>query len=76
MTSSNSSGLSDEENNLLGPPGVDEESGMTLDEFIEHVRAKGRRGLHEEYSEIKNRPPIGTFNHSRLVNVELTFASC
>ena len=48
--------------NLL-PSG--EESGMPLTEFIEHVRVKGRRGLYEEYQEIKNRPPMGTFNHSR-----------
>ena len=38
---------------------------MTLQEFIEHVRSKGRRGLYEEYSEIKNRPPQGTFHHAR-----------
>ena len=42
-----------------------ETSGMTLSEFIEHVRSKGRQGLYEEYSEIKNRPPMGTFHHSR-----------
>eukprot|EP00095_Tigriopus_kingsejongensis_P005701 snap_masked-scaffold810_size94089-processed-gene-0.1 protein:Tk05701 transcript:snap_masked-scaffold810_size94089-processed-gene-0.1-mRNA-1 annotation:"low quality protein: tyrosine-protein phosphatase non-receptor type 9-like" len=39
--------------------------GLTLPEFIEHVRLKGRRGLYEEYSEIKNRPPNGTFHHAR-----------
>ncbi len=43
----------------------DETQGMTLQEFIEHVRSKGRRGLYEEYSEIKNRPPQGTFHHAR-----------
>ena len=26
---------------------------------------KGRRGLHEEYAEIKARAPSGTFNHAR-----------
>jgi len=44
-------------------PEVD--AGMTLSEFIEHVRSKGRRGLYEEYAEIKTRPPSGTFNHAR-----------
>ena len=28
-------------------------SGMSLLEFIEHTRSKGRRGLYEEYAEIK-----------------------
>ena len=40
-------------------------TGMSLDEFIEHVRVKGRRGLHDEYAEIKARAPSGTFNHAR-----------
>ena len=38
---------------------------MSLEEFIEHVRVKGRRGLHDEYAEIKARAPSGTFNHAR-----------
>ena len=41
------------------------EIGMSLEEFIEHVRAKGRRGLHEEYAEIKARAASGSFNHAR-----------
>ena len=44
------------------------EVGMTLEEFIEHVRVKGRRGLHEEYAEIKARAPSGTFNHARSLD--------
>ena len=44
---------------------IEEEVGMSLQEFIEHVRVKGRRGLHEEYAEIKARAPSGTFNHAR-----------
>jgi tyrosine-protein phosphatase non-receptor type 9 len=60
--SSEGSGLSDDEAELNIPS---DESGLTLSEFIEHVRVKGRRGLYEEYGEIKNRPPTGTFNHAR-----------
>lgn len=62
LLSSASSGLSEDEAEKNQPSG---ESGMTLPEFIEHVRSKGRRGLYEEYAEIKNRTPMGTFNHSR-----------
>ncbi len=67
--SSDGSGLSDDEEgaeaNNPSLSAASETLGMTLAEFIEHVRAKGRRGLYEEYSEIKNRPPCGTFHHSR-----------
>lgn len=44
---------------------VIEESGMNLQEFVQHVRAKGRRGLYDEYAEIKSRAPCGTFHHAR-----------
>ena len=40
-------------------------TGMNLEEFIEHVRMKGRKGLYDEYAEIKARAPSGTFNHAR-----------
>ena len=43
------------------------EAGLSLSEFIEHVRLKGRRGLYEEYAEIKSRPPTGTFHHARAL---------
>ena len=45
----------------------DNEQGMSLSEFIEHVRLKGRRGLYDEYAEIKSRPPTGTFHHARAL---------
>jgi tyrosine-protein phosphatase non-receptor type 9 len=41
------------------------EGGMSLPEFVEHVRVKGRKGLYDEYAEIKSRAPPGTFNHAR-----------
>lgn len=40
--------------------------GMSLEEFIEHVRSRTRTGLFDEYSEIKSQPPEGTFDHARL----------
>lgn len=39
--------------------------GMTLEEFIEHLCAKGRKGLYQEYAEIKAAPPEGTFEGSK-----------
>jgi tyrosine-protein phosphatase non-receptor type 9 len=41
--------------------------GMTLDEFIVHVRNKTRNGLFDEYSEIKSQPPDGTFDTARMM---------
>ncbi|XP_054712806.1 tyrosine-protein phosphatase non-receptor type 9-like [Uloborus diversus] len=41
-------------------------NGQTLEEFIEHLQKKGKRGLHEEYSEIKLKSADGTFESSRL----------
>ncbi|KAF8781645.1 Tyrosine-protein phosphatase non-receptor type 9 like protein [Argiope bruennichi] len=40
--------------------------GMTLEKFIEYLRMKGRKGLYQEYAEIKNTPPDGTFETSKL----------
>lgn len=35
--------------------------GLSLAEFVEAVRSKGRSGLCLEYTEIKTKPPDGTF---------------
>lgn len=39
--------------------------GLTLDEFIELLQRKGRKGLHEEYAEIKSKSTDGTFESSK-----------
>lgn len=44
----------------------DDGHGMRLYEFIEHVRQKGRKGLYEDYAEIKAKAPEGTFELSKL----------
>lgn len=56
----------DDEDNVNTNGGMLENSvGMPLNEFVEHVRVKGRKGLYDEYAEIKARAPTGTFNHAR-----------
>ncbi|XP_042910680.1 tyrosine-protein phosphatase non-receptor type 9 isoform X2 [Parasteatoda tepidariorum] len=40
--------------------------GRTLEEFIEYLRTKGRKGLYHEYAEFKAAPPDGTFETSKL----------
>ncbi|XP_073989269.1 protein tyrosine phosphatase Meg2 [Rhodnius prolixus] len=59
--SSASSGFSDDDSLHCDSPG-----GQSLVEFLERVRAKGKAGLTLDYSEIKARPPDGTFNHSKM----------
>lgn len=59
--SSASSGFSDDDSLHC-----DASQGLTLDQFVESVRSKGRSGLIAEYSEIKARSPEGSFNHARL----------
>lgn len=58
--SSASSGFSDDDSLHC-----DASQGLTLDQFVESVRSKGRSGLIAEYSEIKARSPEGSFNHAR-----------
>lgn len=58
-------------NNGVQQPIVSDESlhsddnGMTLEEFIQYLKSKGRKGLQAEYAEIKCQPPSGTFDISR-----------
>jgi len=43
-----------------------DEDGLSLEEFINHVRTMRRYGLVDQYQEIKCQPPDGTFDHARL----------
>lgn len=44
----------------------DDLQGVTLEEFIQHLKTKGRKGLYEEYREIKSSVATGTFEAARL----------
>ena len=58
--SSGSSGFSDDDSLPF-----DDRTGLTLAEFVEHLKQKGRRGLLDEYAEIISKTPDGTFDISR-----------
>ncbi|XP_069936492.1 tyrosine-protein phosphatase non-receptor type 9 isoform X1 [Cherax quadricarinatus] len=58
--SSGSSGFSDDDSLHY-----DDGRGFTLEEFVRHLRDKGRQGLYHDYTQIKSRPPDGTFENSR-----------
>uniref|UniRef100_A0A1B6IX69 Tyrosine-protein phosphatase domain-containing protein n=1 Tax=Homalodisca liturata TaxID=320908 RepID=A0A1B6IX69_9HEMI len=59
--SSASSGFSDDDSLHC-----DTTQGLSVEQLVAAVQTKGRSGLVAEYSEIKARPPDGSFNHARL----------
>lgn len=61
--SSASSGFSDDDS-LAGAEG----DPKTIEQIVQMVKALGRQGLIREYSDIRNRPPDGTFTHARYNN--------
>ena len=40
--------------------------GLSLEEFIQYMNSKGRKGLYEEYNMIKSKPLEGAFEFARL----------
>jgi len=60
-SSSASSGFSDDDS----LHGADDGRGMDLEQFVQMVQSKGRTGLRLEYTEIRTKPPDGTFNHAK-----------
>lgn len=58
--SSGSSGFSDDDSLPF-----EDRTGLTLLDFVEHLKQKGRRGLLDEYAEIVSKNPEGSFNISR-----------
>lgn len=59
--SSASSGFSDDDS----LHGADDGRGMDLEQFVQMVHTKGRTGLRLEYTDIRSKPPDGTFNHAK-----------
>lgn len=46
-----------------------EDGGMTISELVTHVKERGKKGLYEEYAEIRREHPVGTFLTSKLVSI-------
>lgn len=68
--SSASSGFSDDDS-LHGDPGL---QAVTMEQFITDIHSRGRAGLIAEYAEIRQKPPDGSFNNAKCVNMEIDFA--
>ncbi|KAL4227921.1 Tyrosine-protein phosphatase non-receptor type 9 [Mactra antiquata] len=42
-----------------------EDGGMTISDLVKHVKQMGKKGLYEEYAEIRREQPAGTFSISK-----------
>ncbi|KAJ8382649.1 hypothetical protein SKAU_G00034270 [Synaphobranchus kaupii] len=42
-----------------------EPGGMAVKELVQHVKRKRKKGIYQEYEEIRKEPPCGTFHHSK-----------
>lgn len=42
-----------------------ERGGMTVQELVEHVKRRKKKGIYQEYEEIRKEPPAGTFDYSK-----------
>lgn len=42
-----------------------EAGGMSIQDFVKHVKSMKRKGMYEEYARIKHEPPMGTFTATR-----------
>ncbi|CAJ1052153.1 tyrosine-protein phosphatase non-receptor type 9 isoform X1 [Xyrichtys novacula] len=48
-----------------------EQGGMTLHELVEHVKRKKKKGIYQEYEEIRKEPPAGTFDYSKKLSNQI-----
>ncbi|XP_075886638.1 tyrosine-protein phosphatase non-receptor type 9 isoform X2 [Nelusetta ayraudi] len=44
---------------------VPEQGGMTVRELVEYVKRKKKRGIYQEYEDIRKEPPAGAFDYSK-----------
>ncbi|CAL8333251.1 unnamed protein product [Lota lota] len=42
-----------------------EPGGMSVSDLVEHVKRRKKKGIYQEYEEIRKEPPAGTFDYSR-----------
>lgn len=42
-----------------------EQGGMTVHDLVDHVKRKKKKGIYQEYEEIRKEPPAGTFDYSK-----------
>ncbi|XP_061687026.1 tyrosine-protein phosphatase non-receptor type 9 isoform X2 [Syngnathoides biaculeatus] len=50
---------------------VPEQGGMAMQELLDHVKRNKKKGIYQEYEEIRKEPPAGTFDYSKKLSNQL-----
>lgn len=58
-------GPEDEERYMEVSVHMPEQGGMTVHELVDYVKRKKKKGIYQEYEDIRKEPPAGTFDYSR-----------
>uniref|UniRef100_A0A8C1KXD8 Tyrosine-protein phosphatase non-receptor type 9 n=1 Tax=Cyprinus carpio TaxID=7962 RepID=A0A8C1KXD8_CYPCA len=45
--------------------------GMSVQDLVQHVKRKKKKGIYQEYEEIRKEPPAGTFDYSKKVSNQI-----
>lgn len=62
---SSSWGPDDEDRYMEVSVHVPEQGGMTVHDLVDYVKRKKKRGIYQEYEDIRKEPPAGTFDYSK-----------
>uniref|UniRef100_A0A8D3AI61 Tyrosine-protein phosphatase non-receptor type 9 n=1 Tax=Scophthalmus maximus TaxID=52904 RepID=A0A8D3AI61_SCOMX len=50
---------------------VPEQGGMSVHELVDHVKRRKKKGIYQEYEEIRKEPPSGTFDYSKKLSNQI-----
>lgn len=62
---SSSWGPDDEDRYMEVSVHMPEQGGMTVHELVDYVKRKKKKGIYQEYEDIRKEPPAGTFDYSK-----------
>ncbi|KAL1024006.1 hypothetical protein UPYG_G00050210 [Umbra pygmaea] len=48
-----------------------DQGGMTVLQLVEHIKRQKKKGIYQEYEEIRREPPTGTFDYSKKLSNQL-----
>ncbi|CAB1429647.1 unnamed protein product [Pleuronectes platessa] len=48
-----------------------EQGGMTVHDLVEHVKRRKKKGIYQEYEEIRKEPPAGSFDYSKQLSNQI-----
>uniref|UniRef100_G3PUF9 protein-tyrosine-phosphatase n=1 Tax=Gasterosteus aculeatus aculeatus TaxID=481459 RepID=G3PUF9_GASAC len=61
----------DEDNGVEVSIHVPEQGGMTVHDLVEHVKRQKKKGIYQEYEEIRKEPPAGPFDYSKKLSNQI-----